>query len=326
MIALRLVRDGAVVREVVFAQLPVSLGRGPENDFVVPDASVSRLHARLEQDGEGRLMLRDLGSVNGLHVGPARVESEPVAGRLRCRVGLVEIEIEPVSQDATQPIRPEEWRRFEQRRTLGQNLRYVALGAVGWIVLLVLDPSYWSPWQKNRAGMLLGSTLGMLIGLPVVSFLVFVALKAAGRLVRVADTLRALARLVWVWPPWLMLSAGSYYLLSVSAHALLGEVVTWAAVMASVVYAASVRRHGPHRAFRLGWALAVTGLWVGLHFVGAVAARKTGTPQNEYSLQAPLGGFAGVSKDLDVYLAEVRQASEGAAREADDVRVSQQGR
>jgi hypothetical protein len=221
MIGLRLLRDGAVVREAVFARLPVRIGRGAENDFVLPDPSVSRVHAQVEADGEGRLVLRDLGSVNGVHVGPARVEAEPVGAHLRCRVGLVEIEVEPVSQDATVEVRAEEFGRFEQRRSLGHHLRYLASGVLGWTLAQAMDPSFWSPWQKGRA----------------------VAL-----------------------------------------------------------------------------------LWAGLRLTTAAGARRAGVPQNDYSVLPPVGGFPGVSKDLEAFLAGVRRTSEGAARAAEEVRVSQEGR
>ena len=46
---------------------PLSIGRGPENDLVLADARVSRLHARVAPRA-GRLVLVDLGSTNGTAV------------------------------------------------------------------------------------------------------------------------------------------------------------------------------------------------------------------------------------------------------------------
>lgn len=42
------------------------IGRSEHNDIVVPDASVSRQHAELEEIGGGRYALRDLGSTYGM--------------------------------------------------------------------------------------------------------------------------------------------------------------------------------------------------------------------------------------------------------------------
>ena len=48
MIAVRVLHGGAVVREQVLSALPVRVGRGPENDVVLFDPSVSRAHAVIE--------------------------------------------------------------------------------------------------------------------------------------------------------------------------------------------------------------------------------------------------------------------------------------
>ena len=46
---------------------PVTFGRGEDNDVVIPDPAVSRLHAELRQEGDG-FVLADLGSANGTRV------------------------------------------------------------------------------------------------------------------------------------------------------------------------------------------------------------------------------------------------------------------
>ncbi|HLI28155.1 MAG TPA: DUF3662 and FHA domain-containing protein [Chloroflexota bacterium] len=50
----------------------VRLGRAPDNDVVVPDAGVSRYHARIDRVGK-RFILRDLASSNGTWVNGAPV-------------------------------------------------------------------------------------------------------------------------------------------------------------------------------------------------------------------------------------------------------------
>jgi len=326
MIVLRLLRDGVVVREGVFTQLPVTIGRGAESDFIVPDASVSRRHAVLTREDEGALVLKDLGSVNGVHVGPARQELVAVGRHVRCRLGQVEIEVEPVSQEATLELRSEDWSRFEQRRTLGHHVRYLAFGALGWFVMQVLSPAFWSPWQKNREAMLLGGAVGVLVGLPIVSFLLFGALKLAGRRVRMADTLQATSRLVWVSPAILLLSSAAYYVLSASAHGALGQVVACVSAVASITYLAALRRPAPRKAFAAGWAAALTVLWIGIQMSNSLESRKLGQPQNDYDILPPFAGVSGVTKDLDVYLGNARELAESTGRAAEDVRVRQEKR
>jgi hypothetical protein len=49
------------------------LGRSEENDVVIPDVSVSAIHAFLRLDPDGRVLMHDSGSRNG-----TQVEDEPV--------------------------------------------------------------------------------------------------------------------------------------------------------------------------------------------------------------------------------------------------------
>jgi type VI secretion system protein ImpI len=59
--------DGTLVKEQRFGSLPVRVGRNTLNDFQVPQARVSSFHAVLEPIN-GRVCVRDLGSMNGILV------------------------------------------------------------------------------------------------------------------------------------------------------------------------------------------------------------------------------------------------------------------
>ena len=48
MLVVRVLREGAVVREELFRSTPVSIGRSPGCHLVLTDPSVSREHARIE--------------------------------------------------------------------------------------------------------------------------------------------------------------------------------------------------------------------------------------------------------------------------------------
>lgn len=52
----------------------VRMGRAAENDMVINDPKVSRIHAALEWNGSG-FSLRDLGSINGTYVNGERLSS-----------------------------------------------------------------------------------------------------------------------------------------------------------------------------------------------------------------------------------------------------------
>ncbi|MEX2481189.1 MAG: FHA domain-containing protein [Gammaproteobacteria bacterium] len=54
---------------------PWRIGRGRNNDLVLTDHSVSRLHAEIRNNDEGLLLLNDLESLNGVFVNDTRVSS-----------------------------------------------------------------------------------------------------------------------------------------------------------------------------------------------------------------------------------------------------------
>ncbi|HWH13111.1 MAG TPA: FHA domain-containing protein [Miltoncostaeaceae bacterium] len=55
----------------------VTIGRSPASDVFLDDVTVSRNHARIERD-PGRIVLKDLGSLNGTYVNRRRIETEEV--------------------------------------------------------------------------------------------------------------------------------------------------------------------------------------------------------------------------------------------------------
>jgi pSer/pThr/pTyr-binding forkhead associated (FHA) protein len=70
-------RDGSVA-ERDLTQNEVAIGKGPQNDIILPDASVSTAHAVIRfEDGVYKII--DLGSRNGTLVNDARLGSEPRA-------------------------------------------------------------------------------------------------------------------------------------------------------------------------------------------------------------------------------------------------------
>lgn len=323
MIAVRLVRDGAVVREILFAALPVNIGRSPESDVVLFDPSVSRAHARIERGEGGEIVLRDLASRNGLHLGSSRVTSAPVPGLLRAQVGRVEIEIEALSEAETREFAVLDWDGLDKRRTVADQLRYLFLGSAAWLLTIVLDASFWSPWNKARVVTLLGNGIGIGVGLPLFSFGLLVALKAAGRRVRMADTLQALAWVLWLLPPGALIGILAYYVLPPPWYALLDLGVGVTLLVVGTVHLVAVRRAGPSRRFRTIWAAAVAALYLGLHVTGGVASRRTGSPAVDYHVQPPLGTATGPSETVDRYLARLERAATEAAASAETVRLRQ---
>jgi len=60
-------------KELSFANLPITIGRSPENDVAIPDDRfISRQHARLSLEDDGCYLV-DLNGVNGTYLGEARI-------------------------------------------------------------------------------------------------------------------------------------------------------------------------------------------------------------------------------------------------------------
>jgi pSer/pThr/pTyr-binding forkhead associated (FHA) protein len=70
-----------------------TVGRAPRADFILEAALVSRLHCRLEAEGE-TLVVVDLDSTNGTYVNDQRVERARLASGDRLRIGRVELTVE----------------------------------------------------------------------------------------------------------------------------------------------------------------------------------------------------------------------------------------
>jgi hypothetical protein len=157
-----------------------------------------------------------------------------------------------------------------------------------------------------------------------VAFLLLVLLRAAGRRVRIGDTLRAIARVLWLFPLEALLTTAFYYLLPLGALARVSSLLSSVIAVVIVVYLASVGRRGPSLAFRLAWTATMALLIVGLDVVADIAARRGGQPQALYEVQMPLGQHTGPVGGVDSYLQGLRQASERAATKAEQVRRKQE--
>jgi len=314
MIAIRVLREGAVIREVLFRSTPIRIGRSPESDMVLTEASVSREHARIERDGSGGLVIAGGTGTNGLYSGPRRVDSEPIVGRLRARLGLAEIEIEEVREDPTQPISLEDLHGLDQRRTPLTWAKYIVVALFALNLDAVMAAEFWSPWNSQRAVGVIWQSGSMLVAILVVASLLLALLKAAGRKVRMADVLRHFAVYSWLQPLATLISLMAYYVLSDGAGAALRA---WLPSLATVVFlaqAAAIRRPAPNRNFRLFWAAATVLVLLGVELTGSYAARRMGQPQADHTMQPPLPALGpGPAVDLDAYAAAVAAAGETSA-------------
>ncbi len=316
MIAVRILRDGQPVREQILTALPVRVGRSADNDVVLFDPSVSRHHARIDRDAAGSLVVHDLESRNGVHVGPVSVDHVRGGTLVRCLVGRVALEVEALSDEPTQEIRVGEVLAFDQRRTASFHLRYLALGMGALLLALVIASDFWSPWQKNRSGLLLTYAMGAAAGLPVVALLLLGMLRVVGRRVRIADTLKGLALVLAASTLVQILNLAAYYVLSVGAHQMFVGATGAASSLAAIVYLAGLRRPGHPWRFRLAWGAVAFLLLAGASVASRLEARRTGTPAVDHSVLPPLGGLVGPARPLARHWTRLESEAEAAGRKA----------
>lgn len=90
-------RRGDVTQRVRLDRLPATIGRGYQCDVIVSDPLVDAEHARIVPDEQGRAVLEDTGSRNGLFVGGARgrVARAAIEGVTVARIGRTLIRIVP---------------------------------------------------------------------------------------------------------------------------------------------------------------------------------------------------------------------------------------
>jgi pSer/pThr/pTyr-binding forkhead associated (FHA) protein len=82
-----LARNGDVLHRHQVNSLPIRLGRGYDNDFILDDAFAAPRHALIEAADDGKLVLRDLGTKNGvIHRGKRHATLE-LTGDTVIRIG-----------------------------------------------------------------------------------------------------------------------------------------------------------------------------------------------------------------------------------------------
>jgi hypothetical protein len=198
----------------------------------------------------------------------------------------------------------------------------VATGVAGWIALVAINPAFWSPWNKGRGAQLLGHGIAALVVLPLGAALLFVLLRAFGRRLRLADTLRTVGLVMWLWPLAAAFGYLAYYALPSAWLGWLGLLSRIAAGALSVAALASVRRV-PARLFASAWAIATTLVVGGVVWTWALAAERTGQPSQDFHVQAPLLGAIGPAVELDDFLGEVGTLAAETAADAERVRLKQ---
>ncbi|WUR11616.1 FHA domain-containing protein [[Empedobacter] haloabium] len=100
-----LARNGDVLSRQRCDALPVTIGRGYDNDVILDDAHTAPHHAVLEAQDDGAIVLRDLGSRNGIVLHGRRQQHVALDGSTVVRLGHTRLRVRdahfPVQQEVT---------------------------------------------------------------------------------------------------------------------------------------------------------------------------------------------------------------------------------
>ncbi len=90
--------DGIRRRSWTF-KTPVILGREPGSDLCIDHHSISRQHCQFSLNGDEALVVKDLGSTNGIYVDDNRVDHQILMPHQVLQVGALQLQIEFSTED-----------------------------------------------------------------------------------------------------------------------------------------------------------------------------------------------------------------------------------
>ena len=89
---LNIVQGGGQQKEYLLARDRITIGRGTNNDILVPDIAISRQHCEITRQPDGSFRMRDMSSGNGTKLNGARVMDSDLFGGDRIEIGSTVLE------------------------------------------------------------------------------------------------------------------------------------------------------------------------------------------------------------------------------------------
>ncbi len=82
------VKRGPSIGSRYLLEQPVTkAGRHPESDIFLDDITVSRRHAEIRREEDGKVVIRDVGSLNGTYVNRERIDEQVLSGGDEVQIG-----------------------------------------------------------------------------------------------------------------------------------------------------------------------------------------------------------------------------------------------
>lgn len=96
--------------------LPIRIGRAYDNDVILDDPRVSAHHALIEQTADGDLLMRDLGSLNGIIYKGERQTEMAIDGKMNFRIGHTSLRIRSADYSVAAEIKDSTFYNWEGSR------------------------------------------------------------------------------------------------------------------------------------------------------------------------------------------------------------------
>jgi len=125
-----LARSGEVLQRQRVETLPIRFGRGYDNDVILDDDYAAAAHAVAELDAGGRLVLRDLGSKNGINHRGRRHARLLMSGDTVARIGHTSIRIRPAAFQVAPELADRTFHRWEGALPGGAGILLVAIASL----------------------------------------------------------------------------------------------------------------------------------------------------------------------------------------------------
>ena len=100
-----LARNGDVLHRHRVESLPIRIGRGYDNDYILDDAYAAPSHAQVDAGPDGELVLRDLGTKNGVVHRGRRSARVPLDGNTVVRLGHTTLRVRAADFPVPQELR-----------------------------------------------------------------------------------------------------------------------------------------------------------------------------------------------------------------------------
>ncbi|WP_146411005.1 MULTISPECIES: FHA domain-containing protein [Crateriforma] len=89
--------------------VPATVGRSPAADITINDSTISRRHCTFTLDPQGALIVRDMGSTNGVYIDDQKVDKAVISPGMMIEIGKFNLRLEWTDLPQEIPDEPDDY-------------------------------------------------------------------------------------------------------------------------------------------------------------------------------------------------------------------------